>query len=1171
MSSARRSLLTLRPLEDRTAPAAGSLDLSFDGDGRRLLFSGGPQYDGARGLALDPAGRIYVAGDRRVNGEFQLIVSRFTPDGGFDPTFGPTHEGFVPLAGPGMPPSSHGYALTLDAEGRILVAGTASVPGTAPQFVVARFTPDGLLDPTFDGDGVAYAGFGTLVTGYALAVGVDSAGRVVVAGEVDDSGDYDIALARFTTTGALDPNFGTGGLVRTAAPGFGAVGDLAIDPLGRIAVVGTIQDGADGLFEFAVGRYTAAGDLDPSFNGGDFVRPFAGTAGGGSALVLDRFGRLVVTGGIATATDTGDFTLVRLNADGTPDFTFGTAGKVVTSVGPYADVPTSLVQDPEGRTVVAGWTDSFGKRRFAVARYTPTGALDPVFSDDGIVTTDFDTLTAEAYQVARDRAGRLLVAGAAWDPLGSDHPLPHFFAAARYIGDTAPKVIVTPGDTAFNGSAVAVDPGLDVSDDGNANLIGGTVTIEGYVPGEDVITFTTRPGITASFDAQAGVLTLTGTAWHTEYRSVLRSVTYANSSTTPNPQPRTFVFALDDGSPNAADGAGRKTVQIVSANQPPVIAGVPATASIVPGATLSFTATATDPNVPAQGLSFSLVGAPDGASINPATGVFTWAVDPDTVAGDYTFDVRVTDAGSPALSDSESITVTVNRVVILDVVPNQGGTLAIAGTDGDDDIRVALLDPTRLTVTVNGEAFGPFGTFNVVRRIVARGFDGDDRIQIAADVPAFARLEGGDGADTLTAGGYSSTLVGGAGADRLVGGADGDSLIGGPGDDRMAGGPGEDRYGFDRDWGLDRVTETGTGGYDFLDFTAADLPGVTTTVGTRVTVTAGGSRVTTNGRTVESVLGTAGPADVVHFPAGNNTWHVGGRVNDWFLPQGFEILQGGSGSDRFLMGSGFGLPVRVDGGGGSDTVDYSFTRDALAVDLAAGTATGLTGFARVETFKGQDGNKPTQRTGLDYFTGPNAAATWTLRGDGSVNVNGTRFIGFDVVTAGPFADTFRFVGRTWGRARLDGGGGTNALDYSDVVGRVIVNLGAHGATGGFDVRNFADVTGGAGADRLNGGADDDILIGGTTAHDLSAVAQSHILTEWWRPAPYPAAPYANRVRHLLGTLGNGLNETTFLNETTVFADGAADVLTGGTGSDWFLTGPGDGISDRADHERRTRV
>ena len=113
--------------------------------------------------------------------------------------------------------------------------------------------------------------------------------------------------------------------------------------------------------------------------------------------------------------------------------------------------------------------------------------------------------------------------------------------------------------------------------------------------------------------------------------------------------------------------------------------------------------------------------------------------------------------------------------------------------------------------------------------------------------------------------------------------------------------------------------------------------------------------------------------------------------------------------------------------------------------------------------------------------------------------------------------------------------------------------------------------GGAGADRLNGGADDDILIAGTTAHDASVVAQHHILAEWWRPAPYKPAAYDNRVRHLIGTLGNGLNETTFLNETTVFADGSADTLTGGTGSDWFLTGTGDGVSDRQANERRTRV
>src|SRR5262249_11443733 len=80
------------------------------------------------------------------------------------------------------------------------------------------------------------------------------------------------------------------------------------------------------------------------------------------------------------------------------------------------------------------------------------------------------------------------------------------------------------------------------------------------------------------------------------------------------------------------------------------------------GSPLSFTAIATDPESPAQSLTYSLIGAPEGASINPATGEFSWTPTEAQGPGSFTFTVRVTDDGSPSLSDEETITVTVNEV-----------------------------------------------------------------------------------------------------------------------------------------------------------------------------------------------------------------------------------------------------------------------------------------------------------------------------------------------------------------------------------------------------------------------------------------------------------------------------------------------------------------------------
>ena len=130
------------------------------------------------------------------------------------------------------------------------------------------------------------------------------------------------------------------------------------------------------------------------------------------------------------------------------------------------------------------------------------------------------------------------------------------------------------------------------------------------------------------------------------------------------PGPGTFdvtVRVTDDGSPALTD-TETITITVNEVNEAPVLAAI-GDRVVNEGNELSFTATATDPDVPANGLTFSLdAGAPAGATIDPASGLFTWT--PNEAQGPGTFDVtvRVTDDGTPALEDFETIMVTVNVV-----------------------------------------------------------------------------------------------------------------------------------------------------------------------------------------------------------------------------------------------------------------------------------------------------------------------------------------------------------------------------------------------------------------------------------------------------------------------------------------------------------------------------
>src|SRR5262249_54907268 len=114
---------------------------------------------------------------------------------------------------------------------------------------------------------------------------------------------------------------------------------------------------------------------------------------------------------------------------------------------------------------------------------------------------------------------------------------------------------------------------------------------------------------------------------------------------------------------------------------------------------LSFTATATDPETPAQSLIYSLGGAPEGASINPTTGAFSWTPTEAQGPGRFTFTVRVNDRGAPDLFDEETIAVTVDEVNLSPrmtlgnsyIAVDEGSTLNFAIPASDQDLPASAL------------------------------------------------------------------------------------------------------------------------------------------------------------------------------------------------------------------------------------------------------------------------------------------------------------------------------------------------------------------------------------------------------------------------------------------------------------------------------------------------
>jgi uncharacterized delta-60 repeat protein len=366
----------------------GSLDSTFGSGGRVPIPS-----VAAPVLTIDSSGRIVVAGIDSGGGSG--VVARYKPDGSLDRTFG--RNGRAPAFVGGA--YDEVKAVAMDATGRIVVAGGVGPANSEPPtFAVTRFNASGSRDRTFGNGGDVSNPFGNDgPSSVANALAIDSQGRILAAGGTDlfhvSFSTTGFALARYNPDGSLDQSFGSGGKVTTViGPNSEATG-VAIDSQGRILTAGTT--GPYPGSGFALARYNPDGTLDQSFGtGGTVTTGFpGGAATRGNALAIDTSGDAVVAG-----TSGGAFALARYTLQGNLDPSFGSGGgEVTTDVGEGSDEATAVAIDPSRRVIAAGGTGP-RKQRLALARYTPTGALDSTFGRNGVVLTGFppDTVILRA-------------------------------------------------------------------------------------------------------------------------------------------------------------------------------------------------------------------------------------------------------------------------------------------------------------------------------------------------------------------------------------------------------------------------------------------------------------------------------------------------------------------------------------------------------------------------------------------------------------------------------------------------------------------------------------------------------------------------------------------------------------------------------------------------------
>jgi uncharacterized delta-60 repeat protein len=302
----------------------GEQDTTFGNNGAAQLF---PFFgeDGIEALAFQ-GNKIIAVGTAHLNGYQAVFVARTDLNGQLDPSFG--NNGVV-LTQFGLPNGSGterslGEAVAIDANNNIVVVGHASAnwPTTGYNaFLIARYLPDGAVDPSF-GNGASQGMPGralftqlaaTESSNYAQAVVIQPDGKIVAGGDHVNS-NLGFALVRLNPDGSVDTSFGNDGGVRTPILSYADVRSLALQSDNKIVASGAARDEGFQPEVVALARYNPDGYLDTTF--GEATPPPSGiTVSPTSGLQTSESGATASFTVVLDTTPSADVTIPLSSSD----------------------------------------------------------------------------------------------------------------------------------------------------------------------------------------------------------------------------------------------------------------------------------------------------------------------------------------------------------------------------------------------------------------------------------------------------------------------------------------------------------------------------------------------------------------------------------------------------------------------------------------------------------------------------------------------------------------------------------------------------------------------------------------------------------------------------------------------------------------------------------------
>ncbi len=412
--------------------------------------------DVARSVVIQNDGKIILSGYAKDDDNYDLVIARYNNDGSIDESFGTENGIVkLDVSGNGLNDYAYAAAVQDDGKviiaGSVSTVITGQIVHFVSNFALVRYNTDGTLDTDFgaNGTGIVIASSSSDLN-YANSVAVQKDDKIVIGGTSYNGNDYDFSLQRYTSDGILDNTFNNNGMVITpVGSGDNQIKSIALQQMddGTESILASGFYFNDNDFDFVIERYNSNGELESSFgSSSEHIIHGNGVNIGESnnkALsmavkknpVSGNVEKIILAGNAFNGTN-NDFALAGFNLDGTLDTQFGTNGTLTTKIGKVESEIRALALQSIGndeKIIAAGFTvNSNDQQNFALVRYNNDGTPDSSFGMDGngFVITPVSP-NGKIFAMAIQNDGKIIAGG----PIGPPSQIDLGFRLIRYNSD----------------------------------------------------------------------------------------------------------------------------------------------------------------------------------------------------------------------------------------------------------------------------------------------------------------------------------------------------------------------------------------------------------------------------------------------------------------------------------------------------------------------------------------------------------------------------------------------------------------------------------------------------------------------------------------------------------------------------------------------------------------